>query len=596
MALTELAVPVDETTRRRAVLYLRVSTKEQAERNGDPEGYSIPAQREACTRKVCSLDATTVAEFVDRGESARSADRSELQRMLKYLKREQIDFVVVHKLDRLARNRSDDVAITAAIAASGARLVSVTENIDETPSGILLHGIMSSIAEFYSRNLANEVLKGTQQKFKAGGTVTLAPPGYLNVRKVLEGREVRLVELDEERAPLIRWAFEAYSTGEWTLSQLALELETRGLTQRPTRKRASRPFPANKLHEILRNRYYIGYVRYRGVEVPGTHPALTGDATFAKVQAVLEDHRTSGERSYRRQHYLTGSLRCARCMSRMGYGVSRGKNGEPYAYFFCLGRHSGRTDCTLRYLPAWKVEDKIVEAWRREQLEETTVRLFRTQLMADFDVHSGESARMRGELDKQVAKVKRERLLWAEKAMSGAVPDDIARDKQTQLAASLMRLEADLDQLRTIGELEQRALDALLRLAGRCGQAYERANDVIRRAYNQAWFRYLEVDEKDSEGVIVDDAPRHDYPEALHTATPAHYERQPTERQASRPAAYRLVSHVGLSNVPTLVGVAGFEPTASSSRTKRATKLRHTPVAWASLADAGAGAAGRRGA
>jgi Resolvase, N terminal domain len=104
---------------------------------------------------------TTGTERIDAGESARSADRPELQRMLSYLTEQRdIDYVIVHKVDRLARNRADDVAINLAISKAGATLVSCTENIDETPSGILLHGIMSSIAEFYSRNLANEVSKG----------------------------------------------------------------------------------------------------------------------------------------------------------------------------------------------------------------------------------------------------------------------------------------------------------------------------------------------------------------------------------------------------------------------------------------------------
>ena len=66
----------------------------------------------------------------------------------------------IHKIDRLARNRADDVEINLVLQRAGTTLVSCTENIDETPSGILLHGIMSSIAEFYSANLANEVLPG----------------------------------------------------------------------------------------------------------------------------------------------------------------------------------------------------------------------------------------------------------------------------------------------------------------------------------------------------------------------------------------------------------------------------------------------------
>ena len=167
-----------------AVSYVRVSTKEQAERDGDPDGYSIPAQKAANQRKAESLGAEIVAEFPDRGESARSADRPKLQEMLRYIQDNPVDYVIVHKVDRLARNRADDVAINLAIQKSGAQLVSATENIDDTASGMLLHGIMSSIAEFYSRNLATEVVKGMEQKARTGGTPGLAPLGYRNIAAI----------------------------------------------------------------------------------------------------------------------------------------------------------------------------------------------------------------------------------------------------------------------------------------------------------------------------------------------------------------------------------------------------------------------------
>src|ERR1039457_6195963 len=87
-----------------AVIYLRVSTKEQAEMGGEAEGYSIPAQREACLRKAAALGSIVADEFVDRGESAKSADRPELQRLLKFVNEQPVRFVIVHKVDRLARN------------------------------------------------------------------------------------------------------------------------------------------------------------------------------------------------------------------------------------------------------------------------------------------------------------------------------------------------------------------------------------------------------------------------------------------------------------------------------------------------------------
>ena len=278
-----------------AVIYVRVSTKEQAEKDGDPEGYSIPAQREGCQRKAVSLNAAVIETFVDRGESAKTADRPALQDMLQFVAENHVDYVIVHKVDRLARNRADDVAINLALRKAGTRLVSVTENIDESPSGTLLHGIMSSIAEFYSQNLANEVMKGTMQKVRQGGTPSLAPIGYLNVTKRVDGHEVRTVEVYRLRGPLVAWAFEAYATGNYSLRQLANELTAQGFMQRSTGGPAERAIAPNRLQVILRNRYYIGTITYRGLEYEGKHPCLAQiPITFGEVQKVLERHRNSG--------------------------------------------------------------------------------------------------------------------------------------------------------------------------------------------------------------------------------------------------------------------------------------------------------------
>src|SRR5919202_2518451 len=126
----------------RCVIYLRVSTREQAERDLTEEGFSIPAQREACLRHIADKRWSVVDEYSDRGESARTADRPQLQAMLARIAEERdVDAVVVHKVDRLARNLEDHVAIRALLRRRGVVLVSVTENIEETASGRLVEDI-----------------------------------------------------------------------------------------------------------------------------------------------------------------------------------------------------------------------------------------------------------------------------------------------------------------------------------------------------------------------------------------------------------------------------------------------------------------------
>jgi site-specific DNA recombinase len=572
----------DPITTAEAVLYLRVSTKEQAERGGEIEGFSIPAQREAGLRKAQAIGATVTAEFVDAGESARSADRPELQHMLAHLTAHpEVRYVIVHKIDRLARNRVDDVEINLAITKAGAQLVSCTENIDETPSGMLMHGIMSSIAEFYSRNLANEVIKGTQQKVLAGGTPTLAPVGYLNVRKMVEGREVRTVDIDPERAHHVAWAFETYASGDWSQRRLAEALELRGLTQRPTAKRSARPLPPNKVAELLHNPYYTGIVTWRGVQFEGKHPRLVTPETYAQVQAVLEAHRHSGERSYRRRHYLAGSLFCADCGAKLIYSVSTGRRGDKYDYWLCIAKHTYKTGCQAPNLPAPSVEDAVANMWLDERLSEAQATMIRDNLLADLDAFNKETATLTSTLARRIEAVQRERRKWAEKAIEGLVPDDIAREKQAELARQLATAEAKRAQLGHTNTEHETVIHKATDLLPHCGQAYQVASDSVRRDYNQAWFKHIFVGEVDGRATVAH-VERTDLFQALMTAEivpDATADFQNWDLNTKRPGSVpsRVISHVGGLKVESLVELRGLEPLTPSMPWRCATSCATAP-------------------
>jgi len=130
-----------------------VSTKEQAEKADSKEGYSIPAQRDACARYIKDRGWELVDEFVDRGESARTANRPQLKEMLSEIKkRKDVGAVVVHKIDRLARSMEDHVAIKAILKKANASLVSVVEHIEDSAQGRFMEGIHALMAEYYSAN------------------------------------------------------------------------------------------------------------------------------------------------------------------------------------------------------------------------------------------------------------------------------------------------------------------------------------------------------------------------------------------------------------------------------------------------------------
>jgi site-specific DNA recombinase len=208
-----------------AFIYVRVSTREQARTGGGEEGYSIRAQRTAATEKARQLGAEVAGIYIDAGESAKSARRPQLQQMLRDVAELHPDYVIVHKIDRLARNRADDIAINIALRKAGTQLVSCSEAITDTPSGKFLYNIMADMAQFYSDNLAQEVKKGLVAKAAEGGTPFKAPLGYLHRRDYRDGIQVSWVEIDPERGPLVRWAFAQYATGEWTSKKLLVALQ-----------------------------------------------------------------------------------------------------------------------------------------------------------------------------------------------------------------------------------------------------------------------------------------------------------------------------------------------------------------------------------
>lgn len=170
-AVSESGVQVPDTLAlKRAVLYLRVSTPRQARKNNETTRF--PQQREYCRQKAKELGAEVVGEYIDAGETARTVDRPQLQQMLTDMTDAGagFDYIIVHKLDRLVRDRADDAMMLVAMKKTRTTLVSVSEAIDDTPAGRMLQGIMASINQYYSDNLSNESKKGMAQKARNGGT------------------------------------------------------------------------------------------------------------------------------------------------------------------------------------------------------------------------------------------------------------------------------------------------------------------------------------------------------------------------------------------------------------------------------------------
>ena len=528
----------------RCVIYLRVSTREQAEHGEGDEGFSIPAQREACVRHIRDKGWDLIDEYADRGESARSADRPQLQEMLARIAEDgDVDAVVVHKIDRLARNMEDHVAIRALLRRRSVTLVSITENLEETASGRLVEGIHALMAEFYSANLASEIKKGMAQKAKMGGWPHSAPLGYTNVRETVSGRQVAHIVVDPERAPHITAAFALYATGEWTLERLVAELDHRGLRNRGRRDRPVQPIGVSALANILANKAYAGIVSWAGIEYPGLHQPLTDTATFNKVQDLLAARAARGTRERRHNHYLKGTLFCGVCGRGLSFQLAKGR----YEYLYCLGqKNRNPTGCQEPYMPAGDLEAQVEQLYQRIQLPKSWLKRLREELEAEITARQHRNAAEREFLTRKLAKADTERRKLLDAYYAAAIDVTTLKAEQARIAADVRAAEERLAAVDAHLAEWQEILETAMRFATNCATAYARASPGTRRRFNQAVFTRIDV----RDGKITD-VGYHPPFDLLFSSSEFEY--------------------------GDVVGLAGIEPATSALSVLRSNRLSYSP-------------------
>lgn len=491
---------VDAPPGSRAVIYLRVSSKGQVNTDYDPEGISIPAQRISCQRKAEALGLTIVHEYIEPGRSATEmTKRVAFQEMLERIRRDRdVDYVIVYKLSRFARNRTDDAIVMADLQKRGVTLISATEQIDATPVGQLMHGILAAFNEYRSREDGADIAYKMGQKAKNGGTLGRAPIGYLNVTENIDGRKINTVHVDPERAPFVKLAFELYATRDKTFQDIADELTDRGLRTRPTQRHPAGPISDSKIQQMLHDRYYLGEVRYKGETYPGRHEPLISEELFNQVQQLMDERGYARERRKRHDHYLKGTIWCGQC--RLEQHVNRrmilmrttGRHGNAdYGYFFCRGVQDHV--CDAPYSSIDRVEDAVAEHYKTIRLSPAFVAAVRNHIETALNDQVAAQQLLRKNLEDQLAQltVKEDNLL--DLAADSSLPQERIRQRLRDIARDRQRVTEQLSQVHGDLSSGRAFLYAHLDLLENPHELYLHASEATRRRLNQAIFAHVYV-------------------------------------------------------------------------------------------------------
>ena len=483
-----------------AVLYLRVSTASQVNTDYDPEGLSIPTQRKICLAKAKQLGIAIVDEYVELGRSGtKTVNRPEFQAMLERLHtRGDVDCVMVYKLSRLNRSRFDDAVTMMELRKANVTLISATENIDETPEGQLVHGMLAAVNEYRSAADGADIRIKLLRKIEQGGTIGPAPLGYLNIIETIEGRRINTIGLDPERAPLIRKAFELYATGDYSCEHLQQKLTDLGLTTRPSAKRPTpKPLAVSTIHRFLADPYYTGIVTFKGKQYPGRHKPLISQELFDRVQE-MRALRSNNTRDRVHFHYLKGGiLHCERChragrRSRFVYTEAKGKGGT-YAYYLCRGRQDGH--CDMPYLPVSLVEDYVERHIRTLSLSSDFTQRTEAEITQALDNQQALIRQSNHAITRKLKDItaKEDRLI--DLVADGSLDTTAARRHLTDLTQQRHHLEQTkqtLDQRLAIG---RDVLTTSLHLLQDIGTLYRQSPDPVRGMLCQALFHTIYLDD-----------------------------------------------------------------------------------------------------
>lgn len=451
------------TTSKRAVLYARFSSDNQ-------RSESIDAQIRAM-KAYCKYNHIAIVDtYVDEAKSATTSQRPAFQKMIADSKLRTFDIVLVHKLDRFSRNRYDSAIYKRELRKNGVAVYSVLENLDNSPESIMMESVLEGMNEYYSQNLAREVMKGLTENALQGKHTGGRPPLGYDVDVV-----TRKLVINEEEAKAVRLIFEMYADGK-CYSEILEELFKRNY-----KTKMGKHFLKNSLYGILTNQKYQGTYIYNKsaaksgdgtrnshqyksddeiIAVDGGCPQLIDKETFAKVQKRMDGNRHTGARANAKHRYLlTGKVFCKSCGKAMVGNArfcGRGKN-----LFITYRCSTKKHSCNNKEINSGYLEKYVVELLEKEIFNVSAIKEIANKIKKEQQVsfadRTKEIEQMKADLDttnKAIANI-------TEIVVKGQMFDSLL-EKLAELEERKNTLEVSLLKVMSAEEMQQSVNEKLI--------------------------------------------------------------------------------------------------------------------------------------
>lgn len=419
---------------------------------------SIDAQLRAIEEYTNKNNIQIVKTFIDRAKSATSANRPEFQNMIKFCEADNtgISMVIVHKLDRFSRDKYDSAMYKQKLKVNGIRVVSVLENLNDSPESVILESVIEGMAQYYSANLAREVAKGQKENaLKALHNGGDAPLGY-------DVEHDKTYTINEEEAQAVKIIFDMYVKG-YSYSNIIDELNELGYKTKRGNK-----FGKNSLHGILSNEKYTGvYVfnktQRKGVngkrnghkqksedeiiKVEGGMPQIIDKETFNQAQEMMQRRKKSpGAHKATTTYLLTGIIRCGECGHAMQGNKRKDKYGNDYISYRC-GCRKQKRDCKNREIKRDYLETFILQELEKNILNDDAIPVLSKALNEKLKESNDNNAELLKSLENKLEKVNKEINNILNAIMNGIV-NSMLKEKLDELEQVKINLDLKMSELK----------------------------------------------------------------------------------------------------------------------------------------------------
>lgn len=433
-----------------AVAYARYSSDRQREESIDAQ---LRAINEYCEKENIKI----VAVFTDEAQTGKNSDRDNFQDMITGILKDRyaIDYVLVHKFNRFARNQYDSAIYKKRLKEKGVKVISVTQKIDDTPEGEMMERFLEAMDEYYSANLANEVRKGLRENaLKAKHTGGVLPFGF----DVDENNNY----IPNDDAKIVRRIFEEFAAG-FPKSQIVERLNAEG-----KRNQKGKYFSTRFVYDLLRNEKYIGNYIYtiakkEVIRLNGIikDPIIDRDL-WDRVQELNRQPVKMRYGKKKTMYYLTGKTYCGICGERIsGAGSKKTRQGDYYYYYKCFGKVKQKNGCNCNSLNKEWYEPRVFKAVVHAVMSKERIAEIAADVYERLEKERKTPAVTTAQLKKELAEIgnKQERL--TDLYLEGTLKKEMLDAKNHELLRRQNEIETELKKRKNVMDASEITQEAI---------------------------------------------------------------------------------------------------------------------------------------